>query len=184
MPVGKAFPENPCTSVLGSVNNATLANLIQQDISIPCLIREDICRVFKVGEDELLSKKRDGYISLARQTTMYLIRQITDATLYETGNELGGRTPATVSHAYIKISKEMCNNHKFAKVVNDIQKRISSKINVICEVGMVEKIDIKDEEWERFLEEEYRQVAFNLPDKKVTEKFLNWRKKKDDEKMP
>lgn len=42
------------------------------------------------------------------------------------------------------------------------------------------KIEILDEEWQKFLDEEYKQVQYNLPTKKVTERYLNWKAKQSE----
>jgi chromosomal replication initiator protein len=67
--------------------------------------------------------------ALARQVAMYLIRQETDCSLAEIGRELGGRTPATVSHAYQKIAVDINNNPSLKRKVFDIQQEIHTNTN-------------------------------------------------------
>lgn len=70
----------------------------------PALITEAVVDIFQLTPSDLKSRKRDEATALARQVAMYLIRQETDYSLAAIGRELGGRSPATVSHAYQKIA--------------------------------------------------------------------------------
>jgi chromosomal replication initiator protein len=60
---------------------------------------------------------------------MYLIRQETDCSLAEIGQELGGRTPATVSHAYQKIAADITNIPSLRRKIYDIQQRLGANPN-------------------------------------------------------
>ncbi|MBN2238582.1 MAG: chromosomal replication initiator protein DnaA [Dehalococcoidales bacterium] len=90
----------------------------------PSLIIESVVEGFQITPSDLRSRKRDEMTALARQVAMYLIRQETDCSLSEIGRELGGRTPATVSHAYQKIADDINNNPALKRKVFDIQRRI------------------------------------------------------------
>ncbi|MFC1966197.1 chromosomal replication initiator protein DnaA, partial [Chloroflexota bacterium] len=68
----------------------------------PGLIIEAVINTFHLTPSDLKGRKRDEATAQARQVAMYLIRQETDCSLAEIGRELGGRSPATVSHAYQK----------------------------------------------------------------------------------
>ena len=92
----------------------------------PRLIMESVVNSFQLTPSDLRSRKRDGATALARQVAMYLIRQETDCSLAEIGQELGGRTPATVSHAYQKIASDINNNPSLRRKVFDIQQGICS----------------------------------------------------------
>ncbi len=95
----------------------------------PLLITEAVVNSFQITPTDLRGRKRDELTALARQVAMYLIRQETDCSLAETGRELGGRTPATVSHAYQKIAVDINNNPTLRRKVFDIQKGLSSFSN-------------------------------------------------------
>ena len=73
----------------------------------PLLIVEAVVNCFQLTPTDLKSRKKDESTVLARQVAMYLIRQETDCSLKEVGQELGGRSPATVSHAYQKIANSL-----------------------------------------------------------------------------
>jgi len=93
----------------------------------PTLIMEAVVNSFQLTPSDLKSRKRDGATVLARQVAMYLMRQETDCSLAKIGQELGGRSPATISHAYQKIASDINNNPSLRRKIFNIQKNIYSK---------------------------------------------------------
>jgi chromosomal replication initiator protein len=91
----------------------------------PAMIMESVVNHFQMTPSDLKGRKRDEATALARQVTMYLIRQETDCSLAEVGRELGGRTPATVSHAYQKIATDIINSPSLRRKVLDIQQDVA-----------------------------------------------------------
>lgn len=90
----------------------------------PALIKEAVANGFQLTLSDLKGRKRDEATALARQVAMYLIRQDTDCSLAETGRELGGRSPATVSHAYQKIAGAINDSPSLRRKLTDIRKTI------------------------------------------------------------
>ena len=90
----------------------------------PNLIMETVASSFKLSLSELKGRRRDEVTVLARQMTMYLIRQETDYSLAKIGKELGGRNPATISYAYGKIAAGINNDPRLRRQVLNIQKTI------------------------------------------------------------
>ncbi len=90
----------------------------------PAMIMEAVVNHFQMTPSELKGRKRDEATALARQVAMYLIRQETDCSLAEVGKDLGGRTPATVSHAYQKIATDIINSPSLRRKVLDIQQDV------------------------------------------------------------
>lgn len=95
----------------------------------PQLIVEAVVNSFQLTPMDLRSRKRDEATALARQVAMYLMRQETDCSLAEIGQELGGRTPATVSHAYQKIASDINNSPSLRRKVSQIQQELSTRAN-------------------------------------------------------
>lgn len=93
----------------------------------PKMIMEAVVNCFQMTPSDLRGRKRDELTALARQVAMYLIRQETDCSLSEIGQELGGRTPATVSHAYQKIAEDINNSPSLRRKVSQIQQDITSQ---------------------------------------------------------
>lgn len=109
------------------------ALIIKNDraVSRPCpciaevkilLIKGEVANVFHIEESALESKCRNEVVSLARHVAMYLLRQETDLTLEEVGALLGSRTPASVSHGYLRIAESLCDNTILKRKVTGIQR--------------------------------------------------------------
>jgi chromosomal replication initiator protein len=94
---------------------------------IPSLIIEAVVNSFQLTPSDLKGRKRDEATALARQVAMYLIRQETDCSLAAVGQELGGRSPATVTYAYQKIANDIHNSPTLRRKIFDIQKSLYSK---------------------------------------------------------
>jgi len=92
----------------------------------PSLILETVASSFQLTLSDLKGRKRDEETVLARQVSMYLIRQETDCSLAQIGKELGGRSPATISYAYEKIANGINNNPHLRRDVFNIQQKIHS----------------------------------------------------------
>ena len=90
----------------------------------PGLIIEAVVNSFQLSPADIRGRKRDEATALARQVAMYLIRQGTDCSLANIGQELGGRSPATVSHAYQKIASDINNNPPLRRKILNIQQRL------------------------------------------------------------
>ncbi|MFC2034522.1 chromosomal replication initiator protein DnaA [Chloroflexota bacterium] len=102
------------------------SNAPQTTSSTPHLIVEAVVNNFQLTPFDLRSRKRDETTALARQVAMYLIRQETNCSLSEIGRELGGRSPATVSHGYQKIAGGVNNSPSLKRKVIEIQQAIHS----------------------------------------------------------
>ncbi|MFB0559467.1 MAG: chromosomal replication initiator protein DnaA [Dehalococcoidales bacterium] len=93
----------------------------------PHLIMEAVVDTFQLTPQQLKSQKRDKETALARQVAMYLLREEASWSLTQIGKELGGRGPATVSHAYEKIANDINNSPYLRHKISDIQQKIDSK---------------------------------------------------------
>ncbi len=91
---------------------------------LPASIAEETAASFQVTLSDLKGRKRDEATVLARQVTMYLMRQETDRSLSEIGRELGGRSPATISYAYDKIANSINNDPHLRRQVFNIQQKL------------------------------------------------------------
>jgi chromosomal replication initiator protein len=90
----------------------------------PGQIMEAVVKSFNITPSDLRGSKRDESTALARHVLMYLTRQMTDYSLSDIGKELGGRSPATVSHAYQKIAEDINNNPSLNRKILGIQQEI------------------------------------------------------------
>lgn len=73
---------------------------------------------------DLTSKRRTGRINQARQVAMYLAREITDASLPQIGEAMGGRSHTTVLHGYNKVAEMMAEDDSFRYELLALRERI------------------------------------------------------------
>ncbi len=88
------------------------------------MIIEAVVNTFHLTPTDLRSRKRDEATSLARQVAVYIIRQETEFSLAEIGNVLGGRSPATITHAYQKMSQDVNNSPQLRRKVFEIYEKL------------------------------------------------------------
>ncbi len=104
----------------------------QPGTTTPELVIEAVANSFQLTTIELKSQKRDRQTALARQVVMYLIRQETDYSLAQIGQALGGKIPATVSHACEKIASEINSSPYLQRKISRIQQKIHAEPKSGC----------------------------------------------------
>jgi chromosomal replication initiator protein len=90
----------------------------------PRQVIEAVAEYYRVPLSELRGKQRDKRIVIPRQVAMYLMRQETDASLLEIGQEVGGRDHSTVLHGCEKIARELNENVTLRKEVAAIRQQL------------------------------------------------------------
>ena len=93
----------------------------------PALVIEAVAKSFQLTPKDLKSRRRDKETALSRRVAMYLIRQETDCSLAQIGQELGGREPITVSSAYKIIANTIDNDASLRQRISDIQQKLYFK---------------------------------------------------------
>ena len=68
-------------------------------------IIKTVAEYYKVKVAEILSKKRNRSIARPRQMAMLMAKELTNHSLPEIGNAIGGRDHSTVLHGYRKIKE-------------------------------------------------------------------------------
>lgn len=81
---------------------------------------------FQLDAETIIGPRRDKEVALARQVSMYLLKQQDGYSLSEIGRLIGGRTPSTVSHACEKIGQDIENSPVLKRKVMDIQSSLKS----------------------------------------------------------
>ncbi len=81
---------------------------------------------FQLDPETIVGPGRDKEVALARQVSMYLLKQQDGYSLSEIGKLIGGRTPSTVSHACEKIAQDIENSPVLKRKVMDIQSSLKS----------------------------------------------------------
>jgi len=95
--------------------------------TMPSMVIEAVADSFQLAPVDLKGSKRDKETTLARRVAMYLIRQETNCSLAQIGQELGGRDPSAITNACKKIASDIGDNPYLSRKILDIQKRINPK---------------------------------------------------------
>ncbi len=80
---------------------------------------------FQLSPEILVGRKRDKETVLARRVVMYLLRQETNYSLAQIGQELGDRDASAVTNACRKIAADIDNSPYLRRKITDIQQKIS-----------------------------------------------------------
>jgi len=83
-------------------------------------IKKHICRHYKISETELCSQSRRQPINQIRQMVAYLASLMTNLTNNQIGDNLGGRSHATVIHSIRHIKEMVEVNEDFRQEVEDL----------------------------------------------------------------
>ena len=76
---------------------------------------------FGVSMEALRGKGRDHVVAWARQVAMYLLREETDASLGQIGQELGGRDHTTVMHGCARVAQAMATSGATRREVDELR---------------------------------------------------------------
>ena len=90
----------------------------------PSLIMNVVADHFGVSIEDIVSKKRNKEIVIPRQVYMYLCRELTDVSLDNIGNNIGGKDHSTVMHGIEKIKEDINNNEELRNKISIIRKKI------------------------------------------------------------
>lgn len=98
----------------------------ETEISVS-LILGQTSSFFNITIEQMCSTDRSRPIVEARQTAMYLCRELTDLSLPKIGEAFGGRDHTTVMYANKKISKQMAEQRETFNNVSELTNRIKRK---------------------------------------------------------
>lgn len=87
-------------------------------------IQRQTCEYFNISIDEMLSKKRARSLVMPRHIAMFLVRNITSASLEEIGEAFGNRDHSTVKHAYEKIKSSVNTDSNINSAVENIKQAL------------------------------------------------------------
>ncbi|HSW74117.1 MAG TPA: chromosomal replication initiator protein DnaA, partial [Candidatus Limnocylindria bacterium] len=74
--------------------------------------------------DELRSKSRSKEISFARQVAMFLMKKVTNKSLRDIGDFLGGRDHSTVMHAINRVEQHAQNHVEFDQQLKRMEQEV------------------------------------------------------------
>lgn len=93
--------------------------------SIQTIIKE-VSKYFSISINDIISAKRNKFISHARQLAMYLSRELTSSSLPRIGKSFGSRDHSTVIYAVSKISDLINKDKNVYMQIQEITGKIKS----------------------------------------------------------
>ncbi len=87
----------------------------------------EVARYYNISIDDIKSKKRTSNITMARQVSMYIIREVCGLSLPAIGDEFDGRDHSTVHHSIKKVEQMVAVNSAFSNQLNDIIHTVRGK---------------------------------------------------------
>jgi chromosomal replication initiator protein len=106
-----------------------LADISNKEPSVASLVHEAILEAvadsFNLDKEELIGRRRDKDVSLARRLAMYLVRQETNYSLAHIGKILGNRDAATVTTACKRVAAEIQDSSFLKRRVNKIKNSLN-----------------------------------------------------------
>jgi len=103
-----------------------LKNVEKENITIDEVIKA-VASHYGVKISDIKSQKKNKNISLSRQVAMYLSRKMTSTSYPDIGDKIGGRDHSTVIYAFNKIKKNLEEDAKMKKFVQEIENALINK---------------------------------------------------------
>ena len=100
---------------------------VNRDLSMEDVVRK-VVEVTGVDEDNIVGSSRKKEFVEARQTAMFLCRNLLDASLSSVGMYFGGRDHTTVMHAIKSIEQKKSEKAKINHTINQITSDFSSNL--------------------------------------------------------
>jgi chromosomal replication initiator protein len=122
------------STLTDSKPDLTIAKNILKDIlpddkehktSIQTIIKE-VSKYFSISINDIVSAKRNKFISHARQLAMYLSRELTSSSLPRIGKSFGDRDHSTVIYAVSKVSDLINKDKSVYKQIQEITSKIKT----------------------------------------------------------
>ncbi len=123
-----AFASLTCQEITVSMAREALRDIVrapERKKLTPRRIREEVASEFDVPADTLRARTRISRVVLARQTAMYICREMTDLSLVAIGKQFGDRDHRTVLHSIRKISDLVVVDPSFGSRVRGLMKKLS-----------------------------------------------------------
>ena len=118
----------PSLSIAQTVINEILNDNQPMPITIERII-DEVAQTYRVNPADIRSNKKNAPISQARQIAIYIVREITQATMKEIGQEFGGRDHTTIVYTLKKVENLIKTNAHDRGIIEDIIKNIRDKYN-------------------------------------------------------
>lgn len=118
---------HPSIAIAQNVIRDVLNDNQPEPVTVEKIINE-VGKTFGVSSEDIRSKKKNAQISTARQTSIYIVRQITQMSLEAIGKEFNGRDHATMVYTIKKVEKAMAADNHYCEIIEDTIKNIKAKV--------------------------------------------------------
>jgi chromosomal replication initiator protein len=83
-------------------------------------IQKAVAERFQIKQSQLKEKSNTKKVVYPRQVAMYLVKELTDASLPEIGRAFGGKHHTTVIHSINKIEKSRHNDPELNRLLHSL----------------------------------------------------------------
>ena len=114
--------------VIGAAQNA-IKDILNETQPVPVTIEKiigEVGRTYNVTPAEIRGMRRTANISSARQTAIYVVREITGMSMEDIGKEFGGRDHSTIVYSLKSMENNLNNDRHLKETVEDIIKNVRS----------------------------------------------------------
>jgi chromosomal replication initiator protein len=104
-----------------------VADMIRQSPGLnptPQLILNEVASFYKLEERQITGKSRQASLITARQTAMFLIREMTSMSLEQIGDKVFNKDHSTVSHSLQQVEKRRKEDPDYDSDVKSIIENI------------------------------------------------------------
>ena len=84
-----------------------------------------VAKYFRITTPSLRGPSRKKGISMARKIAIYLARELTDHSLQQIGEALGGRDHSTVLHGYRSVKEQLKNDLAMQSAIESLKKELT-----------------------------------------------------------
>lgn len=123
----KAYKQLAGTNPTILIAQGVIKDILSDHQPLPMTVERiitEVARTYGVSSEDIRSSKRSNNISVSRQVSMYIVREVTGMSMSTIGDEFGGRDHSTVVYAIQQVQKMMEKDTRFRETVSDIIKNI------------------------------------------------------------
>jgi len=121
--------------LVGATPSISMAQTVVKEIlndnqPVPVTVEriiEEVAKTYSVSPEDIRSQKRSAQISLARQTAIYIVREVTQMSMAPIGEEFGGRDHSTIVYALTQMKKMIDTDQRQKEIIDDIIKNIKNR---------------------------------------------------------
>lgn len=119
--------EKPTITSAQETISDILSNDLPPELTVEKII-DEVARTFGVTSEDIRSiKNRRANLSNARHVAIYIVRELTNYSMIQIGNEFGGRHYSTIVYTVQQVEKNMKKDSKLKETVEDIIKNIRDR---------------------------------------------------------